>query len=70
MNDKVKWRETPYLKQNKYFSSMSFYQNIIIYLSLVIRQNGESQNAGNKKAKQVKFSEKTNISYVRVRIRK
>ena len=42
----------------------------IILITSVIRQKGESQNGGNKKTKNAKYSEKTNISYtLPVRIR-
>ena len=36
--------------------------------SSIIRQKGESQNGGNKKTKEIKFSEKMKISYPLIRI--
>ena len=38
-------------------------------ISSVLRQNGKSQNRGNKETKHAKFSEKTNISYPLIRSR-
>ena len=35
--------------------------------SSIVRQKGESQNGGNKKTKETKFSKKINISYPLIR---
>ena len=54
-----------FVRVKRYLVFISFY--IYYMMASVIRQKGESQNGGNKKAKYAKFSEKRTCAYQGVR---